>query len=505
MKKLSFAGLAALVVMALSPAAIPAPAAAADLTVGTWGIPPGKGNPYTGIGTPSIFVWDAIFDPLVRIDASGTATPILAESWKNIDPTHWEFTLKQGVKFSNGEVFNADAVVAVFAYLRSDAGKTTAVGRELSGVKSVEKKDDYSVLVETSGPDPVLPNKMALVYMVAPGAWAKLGPEGFAEAPVGTGSFKLDSWTASSAEMSANKDSWRVPKIGSIEVVSLPERAARLQALLSGQINVGFGFSPDNIGQLESAGMTVDAAPAPQVMSLAFANVQHPDSPFNDVRVREAANLAVNRKAIADVLLAGKGAPAGQAGTPAAFGYDPSIPPYPTDPAKAKKLLADAGYPNGFSAAADVVVGSFPADSEIYQQAAQDLKAVGINVELRQITFPEWLQYFLKGTWPGEMFGSSWNTSPYMDSIRPYTYMSCMKKPAFFCDESMTPLIDATFKEFDPAKRAELLHKLHEKTSEVLPAIWLVDQIDLQAWSPKVSGLEYANRVVRYENVTVAK
>ncbi len=505
MKKLSFAGLAVVMAMALSPAAVPVPAAAADLTVGTWGIPPGKGNPYTGIGTPSIFTWDAIFDPLVRINAAGTATPILAESWKNIDPTHWEFRLREDIKFSNGEAFSADAVVNAFDYLKSEAGKATAVGRELSGVKAVEKKSEYSVEIETSGPDPVLPNKMALVYMVAPGAWKSLGPDGFADEPVGTGSFKLDSWTTNSAVLSANADSWRAPKVNSLEVISLPERAARLQALLSGQINVGFGFSPDNVGQMESAGMKVEVTPAPQVMSLAFANVQHPDSPFNDFRVREAANLAVNRKAIADVLLAGKGAPAGQGSTPAAFGYDPNIPPYPTDPAKAKQLLADAGYPDGFKAAADVVVGSFPADSEIYQQAAQDLKAVGIDVELRQITFPEWLQYFLKGTWPGEMFGSSWNTSPYMDSIRPYTYMSCMKANPFFCDESMTPFVDATFKEFDPARRAELLHKLHETTNEVLPAIWLVDQIDLQAYSPKVSGLGYANRVVYYENVTVSK
>jgi len=504
MKKLSLAGLALLAAVALSPMAVPAPANAADVTVGTWGIPPGKGNPYTGIGTPSIFTWDAIFDPLVRISAAGEATPILAESWKNIDPTHWEFTLRKDIKFSNGEAFNADAVVNAFDYLGSDAGKATAVGRELSGVTAT-KKDDYTVVIETKGPDPVLPNKMALVYMVAPGAWTSLGPEGFADKPVGTGSFKLDSWTANSAVLSANTDSWRAPKIGSLEVISLPERAARLQALLSGQIDIGFGFSPDNVGQLESAGMKVEVTPAPQVMSLAFANVQHPDSPFNDVRVREAANLAVNRKAIADVLLAGKGAPAGQGSTPAAFGYDPSIPPYPTDPAKAKQLLADAGYPDGFKATADVVVGSFPADSEIYQQTAQDLKAVGIDLELRQITFPEWLQYFLKGTWPGEMFGLSWNSSPYMDSIRPYTYFTCMKSVPFFCDESMTPFVDATFKEFDPAKRADLLHKLHEKTNEVLPAIWLVDQIDLSANSPKVSGLKYFNRVVYYENVTVSK
>ncbi len=497
------AGLATLVV-ALSLGAISAPALAQDLKVGVSGLPPGQGNPYSGIGTPSSFVWDAIFDPLVRIDATGRAAPALAESWKNIDPTHWEFALRQGVSFSNGEPFNADAVVAALSFLIKD-GRPTAVGGELRNLVSAVKKDDKTVVIETSGPDPVLPNKMAMVSIVAPGAWAKLGPADFAKAPVGTGPFVLDKWTPSAAQLSASKTSWRAPKVATMEVLALPERAARLQALLSGQINIGFGFSPDNIGQLKSGGTQTMVTPAPQVMSLAFANVQHANSPFNDVRVRQAANLAVNRKAIADVLLAGQGAPAGQAGTPAAFGYDPKIPPYPTDVEKAKKLMVEAGFAKGFSVIADVSVGSFPADSEIYQQAAIDLKAIGITLELRQVTFPEWLDFYLKGTWPHELFGSSWNTAPYMDSIRPYTYTSCMKANPFFCDKEMTPFVNATTAEFNPDARADLLRKLHAKTNEVLPAIWLVEQIDLSAVSPSVKGLVFENRVVHYEGVTVSK
>jgi peptide/nickel transport system substrate-binding protein len=238
-------------------------------------------------------------------------------------------------------------------------------------------------------------------------------------------------------------------------------------------------------------------------MSLAFANEAHPESPFADVRVREAANLAVNRDVIAEVLLGGLGAGAGQPGTPAAFGYDPSLPPYPHDPERARALLAEAGYPDGFSATAHVVVGSFPADSEIYQQAAIDLSAVGIEVELQQIRFPEWLDYFLANTWPGEMFGSSWNTAPYMDTVRPYTYMTCAKRVPHFCDEEMTPFFEATFGEFDPAAREDLLHALHAKTMEVLPALFLVEQVDVTGIAPGVSGLVYENRSVNYDGVTM--
>jgi peptide/nickel transport system substrate-binding protein len=177
----------------------------------------------------------------------------------------------------------------------------------------------------------------------------------------------------------------------------------------------------------------------------------------------------------------------------------------PYDPEQAKALLAEAGYPDGFSTTAHVVVGSFPADSEIYQQAAIDLAAVGIEVELQQIRFPEWLDYFLNNSWPGEMFGSSWNTAPYMDTIRPYTYMTCAKRAPHFCDESMTPLFDATFEEFDPEARRELLHELHAKTMEVLPALFLVEQVDVTGLAPGVEGLRYVNRSVSYDDVTMSE
>ncbi|WP_306118929.1 MULTISPECIES: ABC transporter substrate-binding protein [unclassified Roseitalea] len=486
--------------------ALTAGAAQADtLRVGVWDLPPGKGNPFTARSVPSIFVWDAIFDPLVRIGDDGAPAPVLAESWEAIEPTRWRFTLKDGITFSNGEPFNADAVVATVEYLLSEEGRASSVGTELRDLASVEKIDERTVEIVTSGPDPVLPNKLALMFIVEPGAWAELGPEGFAESPVGTGAFAVEGWGTGDVTLAANDSSWRETELEQVRILSLPERAARLQALLSGQIDVGFGFSPDQIGQMESAGFSVAASPAPQVMSLAFATEAHPDSPFNDVRVRQAANLAVNRDLIAEVLLGGLGSGAGQAGTPNAFGYDPSISSYPYDPDQARALLEEAGHGDGIAATAHVVVGSFPADSEIYQQAAIDLAAVGIDVELQQISFPEWLQFFLKNEWPGEMFGSSWNTSPYMDTIRPYTYMTCMKSPAHFCDESMTPFIDATFEEFDADARESLLHELHAKTNEVLPAIWLVEQVDVTGIAPGVDGLRYVNRTVFYDYVTMAE
>lgn len=490
--------------VAITAAVIAAPAFSETLKVGVWDMPPGKGNPFTGRSVPSTFVWDAVFDPLVKIGGDGSPVPVLAESFTNEAPDRWRFVLREGVTFSNGVPLNADAVIPTFEYLMTEEGRASSVGGEVRNIVGVEKVDDRTIDIVTSGPDPVLPNKLALIFIVEPGAWSTLGPEGFAETPVGTGAFTVAEWGAADVTLAANENSWRAPLLDAVQIIELPERAPRLQALQSGQIHVGFGFSPDNIAQMEADGFTVEASPAPQVMSLAFATEGKENSPFADVRVRRAANLAVNRELIAEVLLGGIGAGAGQAGTPAAFGYDPSIPPYPYDPEKAKELLAEAGYPDGFQTTAHVVVGSFPADSEIYQQAAIDLAAVGIEVELLQIRFPEWLDFFLKSSWPGDMFGSSWNAAPYMDSIRPYTYMTCAKAVPHFCDEGTTAAYEATFAEFDPEKRKALLHELHGQTTESLPALWLVEQVDVTGIAPNVSGLVYENRTVDYGSVVIA-
>src|SRR5690606_29999004 len=216
-------------------------------SVGVWGLPPGLGNPFTGRSTPSIFVWDAIFEPMVRIDAEGAPAAVLAESWQPVEPMRWRFTLRDGITFSNGAPFDADAVVTTFEYLLSEEGRATPVGSEMAGIAAVEKVDDRTVDIVTDQPDPVLPSKLALAYIVEPGQWQELGPEGFAERPAGTGPFAVEAWNPGEAVLVANPNAWHAPQIERLRVVDLPERPARLQALLSGQIDVAFGLSPDNL------------------------------------------------------------------------------------------------------------------------------------------------------------------------------------------------------------------------------------------------------------------
>ena len=485
-----------------APAVARAQAPAGELRVAVWDLPPSRGNPFGARSVPSIFVWDALFDPLVRIGETGEAEPALALSWQAEEPTRWRFRLRPGAVFSNATACDAEAVAATFAFLTSDAGRRSAVGSELREIASVRVVDATTLDILTSVPDPVLPNKLGLAYIVEPRIWAQ-GADVFAASPVGTGPFQVEAWSPTQVVMTANPRAFRLSRLARLVVLGLPERPSRLQALQSGQVQVALGLSPDNIGALRQARMEVLATPAPQVMSLGFVTEGRPNSPLRDVRVRQALNLAVDRAGMARELLAGLAQPAGQGGTRAAFGYHPTLGPMPTDKPRARALLREAGFPNGFAMVAEITVDAFPSDSEIYQQMAMDLQEVGVRCELRVIRFPEWLRKFQANSWDGDAFGISWNTAPYMDTIRPYTYMSCMKRPPHFCDPEVMPLIEQAMTDFDRERRRATLHRLHEMTRERPPAIFLVEQVDVTGVSPRVRGFRYVNRSIFYEGVTL--
>ena len=462
-----------------------------------------QGNPFAGRGIPGVFVWAALFDTLAQPDASGAPQPVLATGWTNVDPVTWRFSLRSGVTFSNGKPFDAAAAAFAFEFLMTEEGQASVVGREFRNLASVSVIDANTIEVVTKTPDLIITNRLSMLYMVEPGAWNDMGLEAFTAAPVGTGPFVATEFKPEEAVLSARSDAWQPPGLDSVRLISLPERPSRLQALQSGQINLAFGLSTDNIAAMENSGLTVLVTPAPQVMSSTLRNVNNDGSPILDQRVRQALNYAVNKGSMANDLLAGFAKAASHGGTPAAFGYNPNLRPYAYDPGKARSLLADAGYADGFDMTIEVVTGSFPADSDIYQQVASDLGKVGVNVDLQQIAFPEWLKKFLANEWAGAGFGLSCNSSPYMDSVRPFGYQTCAKRNPHFCDESMSPLYAQVNAEFDPEKRKQLLWQLHAMAKDVAPAIFLVEQIDVTGIAKNVEGFEYVNRLILYPKISI--
>ena len=465
-------------------------------------LPPTLGNPYGANGTPSSLLWSALFDGLTRLDPQGRIAPALAVSWHLESPTTWRFELRRDVQFDNGEPFDAEAVVATLDWLRSPAGQRTVIGSEIRSVVGAEALDSHSLLIHTAGPDAILPARLSSVMIVAPGLWRALGADDFARAPVGTGPFRFDAWTDSgrSARLHARPDSWRAPRLSQLTLIGLPDSAVRVQALRSGEVDLAV-VDIDDTDFLAARGFTMAHAPAMQVMALAFNTERERPTPVQDVRVRQALNLAIDRDAIANILLRGLAVPAGQPASRATHGHAPDVKPYPYDPERARALLAEAGFADGLSLEIQVAEGNMPAANQIYQVVVQYLGRIGVQARVQVRPFSAWLRDYLAGTVSADMFGLPWNSGPYNDVIRPLEYYSCLKRRPFFCDPAVVPKIELANVEVDPQRRLVLLQSLAADMHALAPSLFLVEQIDLFAMHPDIQGLEIANRVPVYEHI----
>jgi peptide/nickel transport system substrate-binding protein len=484
-------------------------ASAAELRYGSKGVPVSFGNPYMANGSPSSYVWFAMFDALTQIDGKGQLQPALAQSWENIEPKAWKFKLKPNITFSNGEPFNAEAVTTAITWLKTPEGRRSVIGGEIRDVVTAEKVDDLTVIIRTEKPDAILPRRMSAVLIGAPKAWTKLGPDGFAKAPATTGSFMIKDWGegAGRITLDAFKQSWRAPIVDRLTIINLPDNPARIQALQSNQIDIAGNINVDDIDTVEGSGGKVVSGSSASVAAIAFRVADGQNKALKDVRVRQALNYAVDKDALNKALLRGLTPPSGQPAAIGAVGYNPDIKHYPYDPAKAKAMLKEAGFGNGFTMKVDVMVDRTPGDAAVYQTMADMLGQIGVKVELRTITFPSWLSKYLTGTFDKDTdaFTLSWNAGPYNDVQRPMEIYSCLWPKPFFCDDGLTKQLTAAGQEMDLAKREGLLRTLGQGYHDAAPALFLLNLNDFFGVRAGVDDVEIVNRVPAYHKVKISK
>lgn len=462
----------------------------------------GFGRPDLGTASPSSYPNWPVYDTLTMINLKGEVVPVLATEWRSTSPTTWQFKLRRGVTFHNGAAFDADAVVGFVTYNLTGPGKTSTAGRAVgaqSRIATVRALDSQTVEFTTAGPNPIVPRTMAGMWVPEPKAFAGMTIEEFGRQPVGTGPFRVVRWDRQEVTYEAYPASWRAAKVRRMTMVDLPERPTRLQALLSNQIDIAVGMSIDNIDQIVGAGHKIDASPRPSVMGWRmFAQTR--TSPFNDRRVRLAANMAVDRERINQNLLRGLSRPGNQCAAHFSAGYNPSIPQYPFDPAGARKLLAEAGFANGFDMVVEIVPGNQTADTEIYQAVAEQLTAVGIRTKLQPITFPDFLKKWLVQPdaptlgFAGDAFQNFCNNNN-VDALDDFSTLSCKRPPAPYCDQEEMKLIDAAEQEFDEGKRTAILHELLRRNHDGAPMIFMVEVIDIIGLNKRVQG--FRNEIQR--------
>ncbi len=460
-------------------------------------LPPGMADPAAHSGQPSVDIWPAFYDGLTSIDADGNVQPWLATAWRLHDERTWRLTLRQGVRFSNGEPFDAHAVQSsvdniLFGYGARDLVRNSL----LPTVAAARVIDDYTIDLVTYEPDPFLPKRLSQFYPLPPKYFAEVGPQQFARQPIGTGPFVVESWGVSRVVMRANRSSWRPPLVDTLEFIEIPDLTARRQAIESLQVHVAQYLSPDDVADLRAQGIEVRSSPEPRLRLIPF--VVRPGSPLQSAQVRLALNHAVNKAAIVKALLAD--APvATQLGTRASDGFDRSLEPFAYDPARAKQLLAAAGYGDGLSLDVEVLA-STNTDRSVFEAVAADLRDVGVRTTLNAVEFERWRANLLSGKWHGDMFTWSASFDPVLDISRIWQYLSCGRPRPPFCQPELSELVHKRAVELDPEVRARQMARINELIRQDPPAI-LLHELTHQTGIRGIRGYEVQNLVVHWDKL----
>ncbi|MEM7423797.1 MAG: ABC transporter substrate-binding protein [Pseudomonadota bacterium] len=364
-------------------------------------------DPHSQNEGPTNAMNGTIYESLVTRDAALALQPELAESWTSA-PDGWTFKLREGVKFHGGEDFTAEDVVFSFARANHEASDFK---EQAKNVASVEVIDDYTVKLVTDGPNPILPNQLTGILMMDSG-WAtannveapqdfKAKEETFAVRNTnGTGPYKVISRAPDELTvLERNADWWGngvfPGNIDKIEYRPIGNAATRVAALLSGEVDFVLDPPLQDLKRIGGADGLKTSTVA-QIRSIFFGMDQGVDelrssdvkgkNPFKDPKVRAAVNHAIDKEAIKRVVMEGLSFPTGMITPPGVLGNTPGNDgPYPFDAAKAKALLAEAGYPDGFSVRLDCPNNRYNNDEKICQAAVAMLAKIGVKVNLEAI------------------------------------------------------------------------------------------------------------------------
>ena len=373
------------------------PAHAIDLTIGRATEQNSLDPLYSDLGN-DVATAENMFDSMIRFDSKLRIHPSLAVSWTLIDPLTWEIKLRPNVKFHDGSPFTGKDVAYSLHRARSVPNSPGPLSSLVRPVKETEVIDPLTIRIHTVAPTPLLMDMIGRIFIVPAALGPSVTTEDFSsgKAMIGTGPYRFRMSTpADRVVMDANPDYWGdKPQFGTITLRFLSNPASRSAALLSGAVDVIEQIPPSDIGLFQKrSDVTVYSAVSTRMIYLGMDQGRD-ESPFvtdkngaplhvnplKDRRVRLALSKLINRPAITERVLSGAGEPAGQMVPEGMGGYDPALKPMAFDPQGARKLLAEAGYPDGFGLTIHGSNNRFPNDSQVTQALGQMFSRGGIHM-----------------------------------------------------------------------------------------------------------------------------
>ncbi len=473
----------------------------------------GEGQRFMGYTVYNALVeWD-----LTKADKPSGLVPSLSTSWQvdANDKTKWIFKLRDGVKFHDGSAFTAEAVVwNLDKLLKQDAPqfdkRQSAQGKSrIPAVASYKVIDPLTVEITTKSPDATLPYQLSWILISSPANWEAQGKnwDNVAQKPSGTGPWKMESGFVprERAELTPNKDYWdktRVPKLDKLVLIPLPEPNTRVAALRSGQVDWVEAPAPDSVKSLKDAGFKIVTNSYPHNWTWHLSRVE--GSPWNDIRVRKAANLAVDRQGLNE-LLGGLSVPA--------QGYMPPGHQWFGKPSfkldynieEAKKLMKEAGFGPDNPIKTKVVISSsgsgqmLPLQMNEYIQ--QTLGEIGINVEYEVMDWNTVINVWRAGAKDASAKGATAVNYSYFIQD-PFTAMirqsQCNLAPpagtnwGYYCDKDMDALFDKVRNTFDAAEQDKVMQQIHEKYVNDALFLMVTHDVAPRAMTGKVKGFVQA-------------
>lgn len=439
----------------------------------------------------------ALYDGLVEWNEKMELEPALATSWTpSEDGTVWTFKLRQGVKFHDGTPFNSQAVKVTFEHLLD---KETVARRAANYalIKDIATPDDHTVKFTIDPPSPDFPFLMAdrSCKIISPTALEKYGKD-FVRNPVGTGPFKFEEWVPNSHVSAViNPDYWGPkPQVRRFVYKSIPEPAARVIALKTGEADVVINLPPADVENLKNdPNLMVQTTPG---LTIIEAEPRQTKPPFNDVRVRYALNMAIDKDAIISKIMRGLARPLNSPSIPGLWGSF-EFEPVKYDPEKAKQLLAEAGYPNGIDITLNYVSGRWAGDDQVAEALQGYWANVGIRTKINKIAQAE-LGPGLRED-PDKMAGQLFmiiKTSEYTDYhiYRMYhsdaTLRTVTAQHYGYSNPEVDKLIELEQRTYDPEKRLQIFKQLQELVWKDQPLVYIFHQVNIWGQSKNVSGFK---------------
>jgi peptide/nickel transport system substrate-binding protein len=460
-------------------------------------------DPYYHNLAPNLVISGQLFDSLIAVDAQRHLIPALAVSWKPIAEDQWEIKLRPDVKFHDGSSFDAQDVVASWARVPTVTGPSSfTVFTET--VKSITVIDPLTLHLQTHGPFPLLPAYLTQVSII-PSELEKTPTAAFNDgsAVIGTGPYRYEAGSAGhTLVLSANPDYWGgKPEWDTVEIRFIPNDADRVTALIGGTVDLINAVPPADVQRLESnSALRVSKMVSDRViyLSVDFDRPQTPfahtadgtpleENPFQKFKVRQAISAAINRQAIVDELLYGQGVPAGQLAPDWMEGASTKLKVQPFDLVKARALLKEAGYPDGFVTVLHGPNNRYVRDADIARSVALMLTGAGIATSADTFPAAEFFprnkkrefSFTLRG-WSSDTGEAGYSVKALMGT-RDVDAGQGTANHSRYSNPELDRVIEAADRELDPDKRRALVQKAMELGIHDLGQIPLHFQMNIWA------------------------